>query len=342
VAAAALVLLAATACSQSTNTGSGGSTPGGGGGAVGVDFPRADSDFWNSYIKYVPQYAKELNVNMMPPTNSQNKIETLVANVQTLQSQGAKAIVMAPQDTAAIATTLDRLAQQNIPVVTVDTRPDKGKVYMVVRADNKAYGEKACKFLGDKLGGKGKVVEFQGALSSVNGRDRSEAFKACMTQNYPAITVFEEPTDWEGAKASSALQTRLTQNPDIKGIYMQAGGVFLAPALQVLRSTNHLFPAGDPNHIFAVSNDGIPQEFESIRKGEIDATVSQPADLYAKWALFYAKAALDGKTFQPGKTDHDSTIVDVGNGNLEDQLAAPLVTKDNVEDKALWGNQIGQ
>jgi ribose transport system substrate-binding protein len=341
VAAAALVLLAATACSQSTNTGSGSSAPGGGG-AVGVDFPRADSDFWNSYIKYVPQYAKELNVNMMSPTNSQNKIETLVANVQTLQSQGAKAIVMAPQDTAAIATTLDRLAQQNIPVVTVDTRPDKGKVYMVVRADNKAYGEKACKFLGDKLGGKGKVVEFEGALSSVNGRDRSEAFAACMKQSYPDITVFEEPTDWEGAKASSALQTRLTQNPDIKGIYMQAGGVFLAPTLQVLRSTNHLFPAGDPNHIFAVSNDGIPQEFESIRKGEIDATVSQPADLYAKWALFYAKAALDGKTFQPGKTDHDSSIVDVGNGNLEDQLAAPLVTKDNVDDKALWGNQIGQ
>ncbi|WP_207926811.1 sugar ABC transporter substrate-binding protein [Actinocrispum wychmicini] len=342
VAAAALVVLSLTACSQSTNTGSPNGSAAGANAPVGVDFPRADSDFWNSYIKYVPQFAKDLGVNMMQPTNSQNKVESLVANVQTLQSQGAKAIVMAPQDTGAIATTLQRLEQQKIPVVTVDTRPDQGKVYMVVRADNKAYGEKACKFLGDKLGGKGKVVEFQGALSSINGRDRSEAFKACMTQNYPGITVFEEPTDWEGAKASAALQTRLTQNPDIKGIYMQAGGVFLAPTLQVLKSTSHLLPASDPNHVFVVSNDGIPQEYASIRKGEIDATVSQPADLYAKWALFYAKAALEGKTFQPGRTDHDSTIVDVGNGNLEDQLAAPLVTKDNVDDKALWGNQIGQ
>ena len=78
----------------------------------------------------------------------------------------------------------------------------------------------------------------------------------------------------------------------------------------------------DPKHIFVVSNDGIPQEFEAIRKGEIDATVSQPADLYAKYALFYAKAALDGKTFQPGPTDHDSTIVQLPNG-LEDQLARP-------------------
>jgi len=339
VAAAALVVLAATACSSTNSP----STPGGGaagaGSPIGVDFPRADSDFWNSYIKYVPKFAQDLGVNMMQPTNSQNKIENLVANVQTLTSQGAKAIVMAPQDTGAIATTLQRLEQQKIPVVTVDTRPDQGKVYMVVRADNKAYGEKACKFLGDKLGGKGKVVELQGSLSSINGRDRSEAFKACMSKDYPGVTVFEEPADWEGSKASAALQTRLTQNPDIKGIYMQAGGAFLSATLQVLRSTNHLLPAADPNHIFVVSNDGIPQEFASIRKGEIDATVSQPADLYAKWALFYAKAALEGKTFPLGKTDHDSTIIDVGNGNLEDQLAAPLVTKDNVDDKALWGNQ---
>ncbi|MFF5290346.1 sugar ABC transporter substrate-binding protein [Paractinoplanes globisporus] len=335
--AAVLILSTAAACGDSS-TGSaagGNSKP-----PIGVDLPRADSDFWNSYAKYVPQFAGELGINMMPPTNSQNDVAKLVANTQALVSQGAKAIVMAPQDTGAIASTLTTLESKKIPVVTVDTRPDKGKVFMVVRADNRAYGQKACEFLGDKLGGKGKVIEFQGSLSSINGRDRSEAFADCMKSKFPGITVFAEPTEWEGAKAAAALQTRLAQHPDIKGIYMQAGGVFLAPTLQVLKSKGLLVPPTDPKHIFAVSNDGIPQEYESIRKGEIDATVSQPADLYAKYALFYAKAALDGKTFQPGPTDHDSTIVDVGNGNLEDQLAAPLVTKDNVDDKTLWGNQI--
>jgi len=309
--------------------------------AIGVDHPRADSDFWNSYIKYVPQYAKELDINMMSPTNSQNDVAKLVANVQALRSQGAKAIVMAPQDTGAIATTLTQLEQADIPVVSVDTRPDKGKVFMVVRADNRAYGQKACEFLGEKLQGKGKVIEFQGALSSINGRDRSEAFADCMKTKFPGITVFAEPTEWEGAKASAALQTRLAQHPDIKGIYMQAGGVFLAPTLQLLRTKNLLVPPTDPKHIFIVSNDGIKQELDAIRKGEIDATVSQPADLYAKYALFYAKAALEDKSFSPGPTDHDSTIVDVGNGTLEDQLSAPLVTSANVEDPKLWGNQIG-
>jgi ribose transport system substrate-binding protein len=337
----ALVALAAAGCNRGSSSTTGGAS-GGTGGKVGIDLPRSDSDFWNSYAKYVESGITDLKLDALPRTNSQNDITKLAANVNTLTSEGAKAIVMAPQDTGAIATTLTTLKAKKIPVVTVDTRPDQGNVFMVVRADNRAYGQKACEFLGGKLNGTGKVIEFQGSLSSINGRDRSEAFADCMKTKFPGITVFAEPTEWEGAKAAAALQTRLAQHPDIKGIYMQAGGVFLAPTLQVLKAKNLLVPPTDAKHIFAVSNDGIPQEFDAIRKGEIDATVSQPADLYAKYALFYAKAAVDGKTFQAGPTDHNSTIVDVGNGVLEDQLSAPLVTKDNVDDKALWGNQVGQ
>jgi ribose transport system substrate-binding protein len=344
-----LILCAAMAAACSSNSGG---TSGGGGSArpkVGVDFPRADSDFWNAYNKYVPQKAAQVGVDLLPPTNSANDIQKLVSNTQTLVSRGAKAVVMAPQDTAAIAPTLDQLAQKKIPVVSVDTRPDSGKVYMVVRADNKAYGTKACTFLGETLKGQGNVVEFQGALSSINGRDRSEAFKACMTSKYPNIKLFEIPTDWEGTKASAGLNTVLAQtNNNIQGIYMQAGGVFLAPTLQVLQQKNLLVPAGDPKHIAIVSNDGIKQELDGIKNGQIDATVSQPADAYAEWGLYYAKAAADGKTFQPGPTDHGSTIISLPNG-LEDQLPAPLVTKTAstfgefksvaADDSSLWGNQ---
>ena len=53
----------------------------------------------------------------------------------------------------------------------------------------------------------------------------------------------------------------------------------------------------------------------------------------------YLKEAINGKKFAPGPTDHDSNIVEVAPGVLEDQLAAPLVTKENVDDKSFWGNQ---
>ncbi|MGW1072878.1 sugar ABC transporter substrate-binding protein [Streptomyces sp. NPDC002537] len=322
-------------CNRGSNTGGGRHT----GPAVGVDLPRSDSDFWNSYAAYLRSEGK--GTNLLPVSNSQNDIGKLVANMQVFQDTGAKAVVMAPQDTGAVASALKRLADRGIPVVSVDTRPDKERVYMVVRADNRAYGVKACRFLGGRLGGRGKVAELQGSLDSVNGRDRSEAFADCMGKEFPGIEVFPLPTDWKGDVASAKLQSLLAQHPDLNGVYLQAGGVFLQPALALLRQKGLLRPAGEAGHVTVVSNDGIPQELDAIRKGQIDATVSQPADLYARYALYYARAAAGGKRFGPGPTDHGSTVVKLSNG-LEDQLPAPLVTKENVDDKSLWGNGVGK
>ncbi|MFF0726991.1 sugar ABC transporter substrate-binding protein [Streptomyces sp. NPDC004134] len=327
-----LALAPLTACNR-------GNDAAGGDGQVGIDMPRTDSDFWNSYHQYLKKGVSDGVVDALPITNSQNDIGKLVANVQAFTDQGADAVIMAPQDTGAVASTLERLAEEDIPVVSVDTRPDKGDVYMVVRADNEAYGVKACEYLGEQLGGKGKVVEFQGDLASINGRDRSVAFKKCMDEKYPDMEVFELPTEWKGDVASAKLQSVLAKEKTIDGIYMQAGGVFLQPTLALLEQKGMLKPAGEDGHITIVSNDGIPEELDAIRAGKIDATVSQPADLYAEYALFYAQQALKGKEFKPGKTDHGSTIVKIPNG-LEDQLPAPLVTKENVDDPELWANQL--
>jgi len=333
-------------CGTAGSAGSGGaqSSP-----LIGSDYPRSDTDFWNAYIRYTPEQAKALGITHLKTTNSENDVAKLTSNVQTLLSQGVKGVVMAPQDTAAIAPTLAQLQAKKIPVVTIDTRPDTGHVFMVVRADNRAYGQKACQFLGTKLQGRGKVVMLEGDVASINGRDRTQAFTDCMKQNYPAMKVFGEPSKWDGALAASQLQTVMSANPDVRGVYMESSFA-LAGTLQLLKQKKLLVGRDDPKHVFVVSNDGIPEELKDIANGSIDATVSQPADLYAKYGLFYVQQAIAGKIFAPGPTDHDSTIIQVRPGLLEDQLSAPLVTADGIsvggattlkyDDKSLWGNNV--
>src|SRR5690349_19852533 len=155
-AAATVALMLVSGCNRDTATTAHSSKP-----VVGGDYPRSDTDFWNSFIKYTPQFGDQLGLTLKT-TNSQNDVAKLTANVQTFMSQGVKGVVMAPQDTAAIAPSLDGLATRKIPVVTIDTRPDTGQVFMVVRADNRALGARACEFLGAKLNGKGKVVMIEG------------------------------------------------------------------------------------------------------------------------------------------------------------------------------------
>ena len=305
---------------------------------VGVDLPMLASPFWQAYDNYIVKYAKESGVAIFAPVNSNYDTATQTTDMRNLLNLGAKGIITTPVDSGAVSTALAAAAAKDVPVVATDVAPTSGKVAIVVRADNRAYGEKACKFIGEHVKS-GPVVQIMGDLASVNGRDRTEAFRECI-KAYPGLTLLEIPTGWKADAAASGLETLLTAHPDMKAIYMQAGGAFLSATLQTLRRKQMLHPAGQPGHIVIVSNDGIPQEYAAIRKGEIDATVSQPADLYAKYGLLYIKEAMAGQTFKLGPTDHDSKIVEVAPGVLEDELPAPLVTRQNVDDKNLWGNQL--
>ncbi|MFC7309672.1 sugar ABC transporter substrate-binding protein [Streptomyces monticola] len=339
VAAAGCATLLLAACGSTKDTAAGAGGGDASGGKVGVIVPLLTSPFWQSYNDYVPKMAKTQGVDALKTVNSNSDSAQQITDINNQLNQGVRGLVVAPLDSAAISAGLDQAERKGVPVVAVDVAPEKGKVAMVVRANNVAYGQKACEYLGSQVKS-GKVVQIMGDLASVNGRERSEAFRSCVKKKFPALKVLEIPAKWESDTAASKLDTLLNANPDIKGIYLQAGGVYLAPTLQTLKSKGMLKKAGEKGHVSIVSNDGIPQEFAAIRKGQIDATVSQPADSYAEYGMKYIKAAMAGKTFKPGPTDHNSTIVRLPSGILEDQLPAPLVTKKNVDDPELWGNTV--
>ncbi len=305
---------------------------------IGVDLTTLTSPFWTAYARYLEQEAEAQGVELLAPINSEFDTSKQITGIQNLINIGANAIIFSPFESAAAGTVLKAGERAGVPVVAVDVAPTSGPVAVVVRADNVAYGRKACEFIGENVK-EGPVVQIMGDQASINGRDRGVGFRDCL-KNYPNLTLLEIPTKaWSGEDAAAGLDALLNSTPDLKAIYMHAGGVFLAPTLQTLKRKGFLKPAGEEGHIVIVSNDGIPQEFEAIRKGEIDATVSQPADLYAKYGIQYALEAINGKAFAAGPTDHDSTIIQVADGVLEDQLGAPLVTRENVDDPAFWGNQ---
>jgi hypothetical protein len=70
----------------------------------------------------------------------------------------------------------------------------------------------------------------------------------------------------------------------------------------------------------------------------VDAEVSQPVDLYGKYAAAYLRDAIAGKVYNLGPTEHGSEIDDY-KGNLADMLPSPLVTKTNADDPSRWGNK---
>jgi ABC-type sugar transport system substrate-binding protein len=282
--------------------------------------------------------AKAFGLKVLSPTNADQDSGKQITDVRNLIGAGAKGLIVVANDSKAIIPALDFADSQKVPVVSIDIGPDGGKVYAIVRADNIGMGRIACEAMAKAIGDAGKVLSLQGAFSSINGRERSEGFHDCITKDHPKIELIERPTDWDATKQAAALQTVLAANSDLKGFFMQSDYA-LAPTLNVLKQAGRDAKVGQPDHIYSISIDASPQGLDLVKSGDLDAEISQPLDGYAKYGVQYLLDALAGKDLALGKTDHKSEVV-VFNGNKMDLLPAVLVTKVNVEDKSLWGNNV--
>lgn len=282
---------------------------------------------------------EEAGADVLTPTNANEDPSKQLTDVAALLSQGANGLVIAPRDPAAIVPAIENANKEGAQVVAIDVAPEGGEVAMTVRADNVAMGQKDCEFIGKEVGGKGKVLELQGDLANSSGRDRTDGFENCMKEQFPNIEVIAQPTKWDADLAAKDTETVLASDPDIVAIYMESDSVMLSSVLSVLKRNGKTAKVGEPGHIVLAAIDGTPLAMEEIRNGNLDATVSQPLTEYAQLSVQYAGEAVDGATFSPGPTDHNSEIVAGANGNLEDLLEAPLVTKENVDEPELWGNK---
>ena len=304
---------------------------------IGVSLAGYSTDFWSSYVAYENQFAKQYGVSLIGPVPANGDAAKQATQIRTLITQGAQALIINPVDSAAIAPTLDYAASKHIPVVSVDVGPTSGKVYMVVRADNTLYGSKSCDYIAQHTSGSGHVAVLEGDLASINGRDRSVAFIDCINKKYPRLKVAKYATKWDTPTAVNDAKTAMSAYSDLKGIYVQWSGP-VPGIIAAEKASGKFSKVGAKGHVIIFSNDGTPQEHGWIRAGEEDATISQPATLYAQYAVYYAKQAVAGVKYHAGmKTDHGSQIVNLL-GNLEDAIVAPVVSKANVNDPKLWGN----
>jgi simple sugar transport system substrate-binding protein/ribose transport system substrate-binding protein len=323
---------------------------------IGVDLTYNNTDFWSAYITYEKQYAKSMNIKLIGPLLSAASASLQNQQIEELVNEGAKAVIVNPETATSLAPAISYAAKHHVQLISVDTIVGVGHVYMVVRASNLLYGQDACAYIVNQGVKSGYVLNLEGDLTSSNGADRSNAFAACMQANDPNVTVLNDPTVWNDSTAVSDAQTAITAyGSQLKAIYSQwsSPDTGIIPLLQKASLSPLL-----------ISDDGVPFEMCDIAAGSVSASQSQPANLYAEYALKYAVDAAKGVKLKAGEAGGGAPKLQEvsydNDSNLADPIVAPFVTKSAVSlhvtpvdglsanaestavsNKTLWGNVFG-
>ncbi|HEY3958117.1 MAG TPA: sugar ABC transporter substrate-binding protein [Streptosporangiaceae bacterium] len=363
----ATAALAAAALAAGCSSGGSGSGSGSGSGhssqvTIGVDLTYNNTAFWAAYENYETQYAKQLHIKILGPLLAAANASEQNSQIEELVNEGAKAIVVNPETATSLGPAITYATTHHVQLISVDTIVGVGHVYMVVRASNVMYGLDACAYISSKVKS-GYVLDLEGDLTSSNGIDRTNAFNACMAANDPGVKILKDPTVWTDATAVTDAQNAVNAyGSKLKAIYSQWSSPDTA-IVPLLKSKGYGL-AGSASHVIVVSDDGVPFEMCDITRGSTDASQSQPANLYAYWALKYALDAANGVKLHPGQPGGGAPKLQMlsfqGDSNLGDPIVAPFVTKaaqnltvkpvdglsgtvqsTPVTDKQLWGNVYG-
>jgi ABC-type sugar transport system substrate-binding protein len=329
---------------------------------IGVDLTYNNTAFWAAYINYEQQYASQLHVKMLGPLLAGANASLQNQQIENLVNEGAKAIVVNPETATSLGPAISYAAAHHVQLVSVDTIVGVGKVYMVVRASNTLYGQDACAYIASQVKS-GYVLDLEGDLTSSNGADRTNAFNSCMAANDPGVKVLKDPTVWTDATAVTDAQNAINAyGGQLKAIYSQWSSPDTG-IIPLLKSKG--LGAGSKTPVLLISDDGVPFEMCDIGNGTVSASQSQPANLYAQYALTYAVDAARGVKLAPGQPGGGApalaNVTYQGDTNLADPIVAPFVTKaakslslttpvdglpgsvttTPVSDSALWGNVYG-
>ena len=148
-------------------------------------------------------------------------------------------------------------------------------------------GQLAAEWISKQLGDKGQVAIVIGMAKAFAARERTSGFKDWIEDNKSGLEIVaEQNADWDRQKAKDLAATWIQQNPDLKAIFCNNDDM----ALGVVEAVKEA-----EADILVVGVDGIGEAYDSIRAGELSATVDSFPYYTARVATECALRVLAGQ-----------------------------------------------
>ena len=270
--------LLATGCSGTGASGGSGIT-------IGLAVSTLNNPFFVELQQGAQEMANQLGAKLTV-VDAQNDATNQVNQVQTLVTQGVKAIILNPVDSKQSAPAAKAAETANIPLISV-YRSVEGKVAAEVASNNVSGGSLAAIELGRATSG--EVAHLKGISGASASRDRGQGFEQGLNSGNIKV-VATAVADFDRAKGLNETTNLLQGHPNLKGIFAENDEMALG-AIKALGAR-----AG--KDVMVVGFDGTPDGLKAIQDGTLVATIAQQPKLLGSKAVEQAVKAAKGEPVQ--------------------------------------------
>lgn len=254
----------------------------------------------NADVKAAADQQPELKVVFK---DAQNDTLKQRSHVEEFISAGVDLIIISPKEAAPLTEPVAKAMAAKIPVIVLDRALLGDQFTCFIGADNVKIGRAAGEWIKEKLGGKGKVVELKGLMTSIPGQDRHNGFRAGIAGSEIEV-IFEADMKWLEPDARKEMESALSRFKEIDLVYAHndpgAHGAYLAAKA-----------AGREKGMKFVGIDALPHEGVAyVKQGILDASFQYPTG--GAEAIATALKILKGETV-PRKIVLGSRVFDKSN-----------------------------
>jgi erythritol transport system substrate-binding protein len=269
---------------------------------IAVITPAHDNPFFKAEAEAADAAARALGYETLVLTHDDDasRQDQLV---DSALAKGAAAIVLDNAGADASVATLRKAREAGVPSFLIDREMNATGVATAQIVSNNYQGASlgAQEFV-RLLGERGSYVELVGKESDTNAAIRSKGYGDVLRKYPDLVPAARVSANWSQTEAFQKMETILQGNRGIDGVL--AGNDTMA-----LGASAALLAAGLPK-VIVVGFDGSPDALAAIRRGEIRATVLQPAAEIARSAVEQADRFLrTGATGRPEKQSVDCLLV---------------------------------
>ncbi|MEX3949791.1 D-ribose ABC transporter substrate-binding protein [Paraburkholderia sp. EG287B] len=281
---------------------------------IAIITPSHDNPFFKAEADTANARAKALGYDtiVLVHDDDANKQSQLI---DTAIARGAKAIILDNAGSEASIAAVKKAKDAKIPAFLIDREINAtGIAVSQIVSNNYQGAQLGARAFVKAMGEKGNYVELVGREADINAGIRSKGYHDVIDQFSNMKMVERQSANWSQTEAYTVMESILQSHPDIKGVI--AGNDTMA------MGATAALKAAKRNDIIVVGFDGSNDVRDAIKRGDIRATVLQPAAEAATDAVDQADKYLKtGATGKPEKQLINCSLITKTNASKLDMFA---------------------